>query len=171
MALTAVEIEIDGPQNEALYFPPLKRSIRGRFDMLRVSEPQAKVRASEWPTAIPSQRVGIDDQGTGYIVEPLHDAAHSALREKIQAMPAKLEPAKQEFAAHAPTWLHFLKLAVESGIARVVKGKLPARIEGTPQTDFICQREPSTEDKLTAAIERQTQAFERLIEVLAKPSK
>lgn len=167
--MQTVEIEIDGSHNEHLHFRPLQRSVRGRFDFNRIGEPMARIKATEWPLPIPSQRIGIEANGTGYIIEPLHDAEHAPIREKIEKTGKKLEPALQSFDnIHVPSWMYWIQRAVESGIARVVSGKLPAKIEGTPKKSFIfAEPEPSTTDKLTAAIDRQTAVFEKLISVLA----
>ncbi len=171
-----LEIEIDGPCNESLYFRPLSRSIRGSFDFLKVKEPMAAVASNQWPVVIPSQRIGIDPDGCGYIKEPLHDALYTETKEKIISDGTKLEPAYQEFDdCHLPTWQHWIKEAVRSGIARVTSGKLPKTIEGKPRLNFLHSREPGIEEKLTAALEKQnellekqTATFAKLIERLAK---
>jgi hypothetical protein len=165
----SVEIEIDGQHNEALHFRPLQRNIRGRFDLMRIGEPMAKVKASEWPVPIPSQRLGIDRDGTGYILEPLHEAEFAPLREKIEGQGMRLEPKLQEFdGVHLPSWLFWIKRAVESGLAKIVNGELPLTIEGEPVKNFVIgKREDSPVDKLTAAIERQNVLFEKLLARLA----
>jgi hypothetical protein len=166
-----VEIEVDTPRNSNLHFRPLQRSIRGRFDWNRIREPQARLKSHEWPVPIPPQRLGIDADGNGYLVEPLHDEEHAAIREQIEdKLNEKLEPARQEFpGVHIPTWLFWIKRAVESGIARIVKGELPAVIDGTPKRNFIiADRKPNSADKLTAAIEAQTEAFNQLTAALTK---
>ena len=166
----ALEVEIDGPHNEQLHFAPLQRNVRGRFDFMRIGEPMSKIKAVEWPVPIPSQRLGIDPDGNGYIREPLHDGEFAPIREKIESQGMKLEPAVQEFPGiDVVTWLFWLKLAVESGLAKVVSGKLPDKIEGTPKMNFILNEPPtSAVDKLTSAIERQSQLFERVLEKLSK---
>jgi hypothetical protein len=168
--IAAVEIEIDGPHNENLAFRPLQRNVRGRFDMARIGEPMAKVKAADWPTPIPSQRLGIDPDGNGYLIEPLHDAEHAALREKIEKRGKRLEPKVQEFAAiDVPSWLYWMKSAVEAGLARVTKGKLPAKIEGDIRKDFILAKpDPNSTDKLTAALTEQAAAFRGLTDAILK---
>lgn len=165
-----VEIEIDGPCNENLHFRPLQRAVRGRFDLNRVGEPMARMKSVEWPRPIPSQRLGIDADGSGYILEPLHDAENAAMRERIEKQGMKLAPACETFDdVHLPTWLFWIKRAVESGVARVVAGTLPQRIDGTPKRNFIVDRPAqSTGDRLAAAIERQNELFERLLERLSQ---
>lgn len=166
----AVEIEIDGQHNEKLFFAPLERPIRGRFDMSRIAEPMAKIEASKWPVPIPSQRVGIDPDGNGYLIEPLHDPEHAPIKEKIAKKGKRLEPAIQNFDnVHLPTWLFWMKRAVDSGLARITKGKLPETIEGTPKLDFInAPREPSTTDRIQKTLEAQTAAFDRLATAIEK---
>lgn len=168
--MQAIEIEVDGPHNENLRFRPLQRRIRGRFDIQRVGEPLAKLKAHEWPTPIPAQRLGITADGDGYLLEPLHDAEYAALREKIGKGGKRLEPPVQEFESiHLPSWLYWMRRAVESGLARVVKGKLPDKIDGEPRKDFInAPPDPSATDKLTKTLEAQTNAFNRLAAAIEK---
>ncbi|MEQ8790252.1 MAG: hypothetical protein RIC55_28410 [Pirellulaceae bacterium] len=168
----AVEIEIDGPSNEALHFRPLQRSIRGRFDMNRIGEPMARVAATKWPTPIPSQRLGIDANGNGYLIEPLHDIAHAPTREKIDKTGKALEPARQTFDnIDLCTWAFWLRRAVEGGLARVVSGKLP-EVEGTPRMNFILHDPgPSQTDTLAEALNRQADAFNSLAAAIADLAK
>lgn len=167
---TTIEVEIDGPHNECLMFRPLQRSIRGRFDLNRVGEPMARMKSVEWPQPIPSQRLGIDADGSAYILEPLHDDEHAAIRERIERQGMKLPPECETFDdVDLPTWLFWIKRAVDSGIAKVVAGQLPKVIDGTPKMNFIVNRPTqSTADRLAAAIERQNVLFEKLLERLPK---
>lgn len=165
MKAVPIEIEIDGSHNENLRFRPLQRSIRGRFDLNRVAEPMARLKSAELPLPIPGQRLGIDPDGTGFIAEPLHDDAHAPIRERAAKAGMTLEPAVQEFPGiDLATWYFWLAKAVESGIAKVVKGKLPEKIDGEPKRNFLfADPKPSPVDKLTAAIERQSVLFEKLL--------
>jgi len=166
--MTPVEIEIDGERNESLYVRPLQRSIRGRFDLNRVGEPMARMKTYRWPVPILSQRIGIDQDGVGYLSEPLHDGAHAPIKERIEKQGQRLEPELQTFAnIHQPTWLFWIKRAVQSGLARVVGGSLPDKIDGKPRMNFIVDRPAETTgERLTAAIERQTIVLEKLLERL-----
>ena len=165
----ALEIEVDGARNEQLYFRPLGRSIRGRFEFQRVGEPMASVVATSWPSAIPSQIIGIDPSGDGYIVEPLHNDEHAATKDQIEKQGMKLEPKITMFEdIDRVTWQFWLKAAVESGIAKVVSGRLPDEITGTPRLDFITDRKPEIEERLTNALEKQNELFEKLLEKLAE---
>jgi hypothetical protein len=136
-----IEIEVDGTRNENLLFLPLARRVRGRFEFRRVKEPLAMVKATGWPgdMTIPGQRMQLNlETGAGYILEPLHDAEHVATADKIRREGFALAKAREEFkAVHVPTWLYWIKRAVESGTARVVQGKLPEKVEGKPRTDFF----------------------------------
>lgn len=166
----AIEIEVDGPHNEKMYFQPISRAIRGRFDFNRLNEPMARIRASAWPVPIPSQRLGIDPDGNGYIIEPLHDEEYAPIKEQIEKkLEMRLEPAITEFEnVDLPTWLFWLNAIYETGMVKVTKGKLPAKVEGKPRLDFIVNREQSTEDKLTEALHAQTEAFNKLTDALLK---
>jgi hypothetical protein len=160
---TEVEIEIDGAANECLHFRPLQRSVRGRFDFSRLREPMAGTMRSAWPDAIPSQRIGIAG-GDGYLLEPLHTQEHSQTRERIEGQGMKLADARETFTGiHRATWLHWMKRAVESGIAKVVSGKLPDHIEGEPQLSFITKREPSDTSRLATAIEQTNVLLAELV--------
>ena len=169
--MKAVEVEVDGALNECLSFRPLPgRLVRGRYDLNRVAEPLARIKASEWPVPIPGQRLGVDAEGIGYLAEPLHAPEHAPMREKIVAAGMKLEPELTAFEGiDVPSWLYWLRRAVEGGLARVVKGALPDTDGGKVRKNWImAEPEPSAVDKLTAAIERQSQLFERLLEKLSK---
>lgn len=169
--MKTIEIEIDSPRNEAFHFRPLGRNIRGRFDLTRETEPLAMMRRNEYPVPIPSQRLGIDlETSEGFIAEPLHEPEHLAIRDRIESRGLSLPPAREAFAAvHVATWLYWIKRAVESGLARVVKGELPSVIEGEPQKSFITKRaEPKTDDRLVAAIERQNELMAALLSQLSK---
>ena len=161
--MTAVEIEIDGKENECLHFRPLQRSIRGRFDFARLREPMSGTLRSTWPDAIPSQRIGIDG-GDGFVLEPLHDPEHKQIRERIESQGMSLANAKETFAEiDLPTWLFWIKRAVESGIAKIVSGKLPDKIEGEVKMSFITVREPSDTARLATAIERTNELLGELV--------
>ncbi|MBU4271355.1 MAG: hypothetical protein KKA28_05785 [Planctomycetes bacterium] len=167
----AVEIEVDGARNECLSFRPLPgRTVRGKFSFDRVAEPMARVKANDWPTPIPGQRIGLDPDGLGFVREPLRDEEFAPIREKIEKQGMKLPPAIETFEnIHLPSWLHWMKKAVESGVAKVVSGKLPEKVDGTPRRNFIMAEPPvSSTDKLTAAIDRQSALFEKLLERLSK---
>ena len=138
MKATTIELEIDGPANECLMFRPLERNIRGRLDFTRVKEPLAMIESTKWPKPIPSQRFGIEPDGTGYLLKPLHDEENAVLKEKITKQGKRLEPALQVFEKiDVATWLFWIQRAVESGIAKVTKGTVPEKIEGKPRVNFV----------------------------------
>ena len=166
----AIEVEIDDRHNHSFWFRPIQRLVRGSYDYNRHSEPQAKVEASKWPGPIPGQRLGIEPDGTGFIREPLHDDEHEPVREMILKKGVTLEPKVQTFdAIDLPSWLFYITRAVEAGIAKVVKGELPAKIDGKVKHNYVFNEEvaESPTDKLTAAIEGQTAVMTKLLERLA----
>lgn len=166
--MPAIVIEVDGQYNEALSFRPLQRRIRGRFDLSRDSEPQSKLAAGEQPGPIPGQRIGFDsDKGCGFVEESLHDDEHEVVRERIEAKGLKIGPRREEFAGvDANTWTYWLSRAVDSGIAKVVSGKFPKIDESRVRKTFIIRDEPTPTDRLTAALERQTDLMEQLLSKL-----
>lgn len=168
LADNIVEFEIDGPRNEALIFAPLSgRRLRGKFDVNRVAEPLAKMITNKWPSIVPGQRIGIDVASkTGFVVEPIHD--DKQLSAKIAAHNYTLDKEREEFAdIDLCTWVHWLRMGVESGVLKLVRGTLP-QVEGTPRIDFLnAPPKESTTDKLTAAIEAQTAVMTRLLERMA----
>ena len=169
MRVTPIEVEIDAARNESLRFRPLQRTVRGRFDLNRVAEPQARLQSAAWPVPIPGQRLGIDAAGSGYLLEPLHDTANASIREKIEKAGMRLEPELTEFPdIDSPTWLYWIKRAVESGIARVISGNLPKTFEGKPKKSFLIAESPKTTDRLAEAIEKQTAALEKLFAKLGE---
>ena len=167
-----LEIEVDSPLNRDLYFPPTGRRVRGRIDVARAVkfDGDATSLLQKWPTPIPGQRIGFDaDTEEGYLAEPLYETEHTVTRELIESCKFKLEPKRTDFkAAHKPTWLFWLKSAVESGHARVTAGELPETIEGEPQTAFIIQKTKDSNTRLAEALERQTAALERQSDAMTK---
>ena len=167
--MTQVVCEIDGALNECLYFRPLQRRLRGRFDYMRDSEPMAKVMASEQPGPIPGQQIGYDfDQRAGFVGEPLHADENAAIRERIQGKGFRLGPEREDFAdADEATWHFWLQSAVDAGVARVVDGKFPPKLNGKPKKDFLNAERQTPNDRLAVAIERQNELFAALLKKLS----
>jgi hypothetical protein len=69
-----VIIEVAGPQNENLWFLPLDRRIRGRFNPAAIPEPSGAL-MRRFPQGIPGQHIGLDAKaGVGWIDEPWRPA-------------------------------------------------------------------------------------------------
>ncbi|MDZ4688502.1 MAG: hypothetical protein SH850_25795 [Planctomycetaceae bacterium] len=170
-AANVVEVEIDGPQNQGLMFGPLQRRLRGRFDssrLLRMDDGAAGV-AREWPEPIPGQRLRLDLDGAAAVVEPLHDAEHATIKEKLNKRGSTFAPAVETIATvHVPTWVYWLRRAVEAGHARIVSGQLPEKLTGAPQLNFLTPAVADPVDKLTAALDRQSALLEQLLTALAQ---
>lgn len=124
------------------------------------------MQTATWPEPIPSQRIGIDlDSRTGFVVETIHQ--HPALKSRIEQRGMRLAAEREEFKnVDLPTWLFWLKRAVDSGLAKVVVGELPKTIEGEPQMEFIVRRRADTNDRLAAAIESNTAVLAALLDKL-----
>lgn len=164
--MKSVEIEVSGPRNEQMYFRPLQRNVRGRFDFHKCQDLD-KLLADKWPVPLPGQRLGIDSSGVGYVLEPLHAEEHRALREAIEKLGFKLEPERQEYRVEDEnSWAFWIARAVECGIARVTQGTLPKYDRDEAQKNYVIRREPERTDKLAAAIQAQTEVFAKLLERL-----
>lgn len=167
-----LEVEVDSPRNDSLHFLPASKRVRGRFDLGRACKTSgaAGKLMNDWPDPIPGQRIGINLRThEGYIAEPLHEAEHLANRQRIEERKMRLPAERQSFNnCHLPTWLYWLKRAVEAGLARVVKGELPETIEGEPRKSFHMTHQPDQSKLLTDAINRQTEALVKQGELLAQ---
>jgi hypothetical protein len=150
-------IEFDGPQNQSILFQPLQRKLRGRFDPRRMAN--AGRLHNEWPQGVPGQRLQLNvSTGEAAIVEPLWDAQHNAIRERIEAKGMKLPPGREEIKADVATWIYWLKPLVETGKAKVLSGEFPTKVEGTPRTRFHSEARP---DAVETAVEKLASAIER----------
>lgn len=185
-ATRTVEIEVDGtetvngkqePTNVNLYFRPLKRTLRGRFDLHRVKQTKALQNSRQWPDPIPGQRLALDlDTREAFVVEPLHDPEQSANKRRVTSARFDLPPAREPLGkVDLATFIYWMRRAIESGVARVVLGELPAEVDGTPQTSFFSTPRPDANANLAAAIDRmataseqQTKVLTALVEKLAK---
>lgn len=151
-----VEIEIDGPNNEHWYFPEEGKRIRGRLDFVRMPEPDSKTKQNDWPAPIPGQRVRLDlETGEGAIVEPLYDPEHAETRRLIEDRSMRLPEQEELFpAAHVPTWLFHMRTAVDIGLAKLVRGKFPAKLGGKPHREFITQSTPDITERLAESLQQ-----------------
>ena len=163
-----VAIEFDTPQNSNVYFRPLLRAVRGKFDLHRCKEPNAGRLHSVWPEPIPGQRLELDlVTGEGVIVEPLHEEKFAAIREKIEGLGQKLGPARETFEnADLATWVYWMQGLVTSGKAKLVEGEFP-QVKGKPKTRFHSTVQPDSNDRLATAIEKQTEVMAKLVSHLA----
>jgi hypothetical protein len=167
-----VEIEIDDPTNANLYFRPLMRTLRGRFDLHRVRDDNAMKMATKWPDPIPGHRIALDfDKREAAIIEPLHGPDQAANRRRIASEKLEL-PLEREVITNVdvPTFVHWMRLAVESNVARVVSGEFRA-VDGKPKLSFFSDPPVDTNadlavslDRLATAMAQQTQLIARLIE-------
>lgn len=160
-----LEVEIDDQRNRNLFFAPLQRKLRGRFDINRIAEPRARLKASEWPDPIPGLRVFLDlDKAEAYISDPLHEAEFAHIRERIEARGAKPAPQCETFnGVDVATWAFHLGRAVQAGAARIVSGAVPDELPGEPQREFITRRAADPMTELASAIREQTKVLAELL--------
>ena len=127
-------VEIDGPRNNSWSFPAMSRVIRGKFDLLRVAEPNAVKLRQQYPDPIPGQQLCVDlSSGECAVLEPLQDDAHETLRKKLEKS-YSIAPAREVVSgADVSTWLFWIKKAVKAGIAKVISGSIPDKLPGEPK--------------------------------------
>jgi hypothetical protein len=176
MDSSLIEVEVDTPTNSNWFFPPMRRSLRGAFDFNRVPEPSGR-RAAEFPRAIPGERLTLNvSTGTATLHEPLYDPQHRETRAKIERRGMALQDENHVIeGVHLPTWLFWIANAVKQGTVKIVRGKLPEKIDGTPDLTILSRQAPTKTDALLAQMadqnERLTVAFEKMaasMERLAK---
>ncbi len=162
VAKTDIVVEVAGPQNENLWFLPLDRRIRGRFDAAKLPEPSGAL-MRRFPQPIPGQRIGLNvGARTGFVDEPLRDPEHAAVRKECEK--AGAIPERQEFSdIDVATWVHHLKGGVAAGKAHLVQGELPEKVEGVPKLSLVSTPPKDPIDKLVSALERQNELLAKLL--------
>lgn len=160
-----LEIEFDGPKNQSVYFTPIQKRVRGRFDAHRVVDGGRLLR--DFPEPVPGQRLQLDlGTGEAAIFEPLHDHEFIAIRERIEESGRKLPEQYERVKADVATWVYWLRGLVDTGLAKVVVGELPAKVEGVPRTRFHSTEQPDPIDRLATAIEKQSEMLGRMLSKL-----
>lgn len=164
MKSNIVEIEVSGPKNENLFFGPLMRRVRGRYELARTTQHDGKATslANRITSAIPGQRIGLNvESGEAYIVEPLRGDDYEALRNKLLKK-TRLAPAREDCGkVDLATFVYWLRRLVESNKAVVVVGDLPEQPKGKVKKSFFSTERKSSDERLAEAIEKQTAAIER----------
>jgi hypothetical protein len=127
-----IEIEVDHPQNHNWFFAPLGKPIRGRIDFLREKQTDYLKLRDDFPRGLPGQRLTIDlDAGQAVLTDPIHQDPNICAQIKKRGMGLPTEKETFEFdKALIPTWCYWIKRGVGSGMVKVLKGKLPEKIEG-----------------------------------------
>jgi hypothetical protein len=126
-------IEIDGPKNESLVFPPNKEKLRGRWDFSRIARDKSdgmKALALACPV-IPGMVVRLDTKAmTGEIVDPLGvDPEGRKVFAKVIEVAKRFPGEFDETAPHPSTshklnqddiktWLFAMRTAMDCGYAR-----------------------------------------------------
>jgi hypothetical protein len=167
--LEPLVVEFGDDHSRNIYFPPLDRRIRGRFDAHQIAktDPDAGALISEWPEPIAGQQLLIDpDTGEVALLEPLHD--FPAIATRIKQRKLRLAPAREKVNCDVPTAAFYAKACIQAGQARIVRGTIPLIDESKVRHDFIIKLPETPEQTLTAALNKQTAAFERLASVLEK---
>lgn len=172
-ASQVIEVEVAGPNGRRLHFTPAGRPVRGLLDFASAQTKSALSLRDRWKTPIPGQVLGVD-VGTGdkYIREPLHEPKYATLRQVIAKRSLSLAPEREDFESETTeSWLYWMRRAVDSGLARVIKGELPP-LDSFPanvKKDFIFAPPPPTaNDRLAATLGSLAKAIDANTAVLAE---
>ncbi|HUY89075.1 MAG TPA: hypothetical protein VMV10_10100 [Pirellulales bacterium] len=164
MKTELLEAAVETPKDGNLYFPPAKRTLRGRKDFNRMAQHEKNFMelAFHFPQGIPGTVIRIDlDEKQVWLREPLHEAAWEAARDEIVSRGIALPPALEAVAgAYLPDWLHEIKRSLEAGYLRVVRGALPRQLGEETQR-------PEAIDPAERRIERLCDLVEKLLETMA----
>jgi len=162
-------IEAASERGANLYFPPLMKTIRGRFDAQRMAarNPDAAKLLNQWPKPVPGQRIELDTaSGVGRIVEPVRLDEFRDVRELFDKRAIAVPEDETHEHVHVPSWLHCMKDAVDAGLAEVVEGKFPAKIDGKRLKSFITPDEPDENETLRASLAANTAAMKDAVEAI-----
>ncbi len=173
-----VTIECDCPKDANLFVPPLGRRIRGRFDAARrtAKNPDNASLLGQWPKPVPGQRLSLDTEAaTATVEEPLHDEGNADLVALFKKRGIAIPETETYRGVHVPSMLHAMKKAVDAGLAKVVEGSLPDKIEGQALRSFIVADSEDPEEMMRKALVANTRimaasldAIEHLAEAVAK---
>jgi hypothetical protein len=166
---TTLLVEFGDDHCRNVYFPPLDRRCRGRFDALALAkhDPDAGQLVNAWPEPIAGQRLEVDpDTGECAIVEPLHD--FPAIAAKLKSRGLSLAPAREPVTCDLPTLLFYLRAAVNGGKAKIVRGAIPPFDESKVRRDLFVAPAENPVATLATALTAQAKAFDRLADVLER---
>lgn len=151
-----------------VYFPPLDRRMRGRFDakIVAAHDADAGPLLGEWKEPLAGQMLAIEGDDVA-VLEPLHKFPAIAARLKQRNL--TLAPEREAVKCDPLTAMYYAREAVKAGQAKVISGTLPTDIdESKVQRDFIVKPPVNPQKSLASAIEAQTVAFNRLADALEK---
>jgi len=164
-------IEVDHPNDNAVYFPPTGTRLRGRFDARRQAQRNANAAhlLQQWTEPVPGQRLSIDTAtGEGQILEPLRTDTdeHKAIRQLFEKRGIAV-PEDQTFRnVHQPSWLFCMKDLIDAGFARIVEGKLPAKIDGERLKSFVTPDVEGPEDTLRRIVVENSTAMREAVDAI-----
>jgi hypothetical protein len=169
VATSPVVIEFGDERGRNVYFPPLDRRMRGRFDAVKLAQfdKDAGELVSQWPEPVAGQQLAIDPaSGEVAIVEPIHK--NLKVTAKLKQKGLTLAPEREIVNCDVPTALHYAKAAIEAGQAIIVSGTIPQYDAAAVRHDFIVKPPADPQSKLVDAINNQAAAFDRLATALEK---
>jgi len=150
MTSNVIEVEVDVARNRNLYFTPLDRTVRGRFDWRRIADKHGPELRDQWgEDPLPGQTISLDlAKGEGAILEPLY--GRPDVMKRVETRGDTLPPERQTFSEIDPQeWLYWLKAAINTGKARLLRGEMPKAVDYRPRRFGEVK---STTDRLTEAL-------------------
>ena len=153
-----LEIEFGNDKGQDCLFYPALSKLRGKLDFVVMQQhnPEVGKLYGKFQQGIPGQRVRIDpERGEAFIIDPLSEPQHDATRKTIKELIGEVSfrPArdrKELRAEEVPTWLYWMRRAVEAGAAKVTEGRLPddAACAGARKRFFSNEPPPNPLDLL-----------------------
>ena len=103
-------------------------------------------------------------EARGEIIEPLHEPQHADTAGRINGRGMKLAPAIEAFEnIDTNTWGFWIHALLDSGLAKIVDGAVPAFDASKAKKQFITVNPDDPILRLTAAIEAQTELLTKLL--------
>ena len=164
-----IVVECGNDKSHNVHFPPVVKNVRGRFNaqMIAARNPDASRLLRQFPDPVPGGRIYLDEKtGEGSILEPLRLDEFKDLRSLFEKRGIKV-PEDQHFQNVSVTdWLYCLKDLVDAGLATVLEGKIPSKIEGKRSKSFIVADAPDEMETLRATVAENSRVMRECVEAI-----
>jgi hypothetical protein len=167
-------IEVRNKMNAGLHWKPTQTTLRGALDFRATGDPEFFALSMKLPDGVPGQCIRLDTgERRAVIYDPLnlpeHESTRNRLEQTIKAaspLSGRLKFAEsQDFKeVDLPTWVYWLKRAVEAGYAVVLSGNLDAvKVEGPVRKEFLHAKREDPKERTVEALLKQNQALIALL--------
>ncbi|HUY88801.1 MAG TPA: hypothetical protein VMV10_08715 [Pirellulales bacterium] len=163
MKSNLLEVTIETPKDQNVFFRPFGGCLRGRKDFQRIAAHQidAMTLHQQFPRGVPGTLLQIDlDAKAVTLVETLRQPEWAPERESLESRDIEIPRDVVIDRPHLPDWLHATRRAVDAGFAKVVKGELPKDLGEESKRPAATDVEEQRIDKLCGLIET---LIERLV--------